>query len=569
MNWRWSFCLVFLLTIAFLPTVAHAERYGFSGLIQITYERDLYENESPAASSKTEQWSIEQRYNLNYRNFIIDPRIFDFTLGGTFVKEDGKTNVGDIGVRNKDYNIRFDFIRGSRYPFSLFATKYSNTSFTPLSEWTSSLIKQTTKSIGLEGLARFRPTLVLRYKIQQDDRRAETETGITTDERARSATFGLHKALRDGTADLSYSFINTDYRITDETENRHTVNLNLQTGLARNVRFTETASFDRNSLTEMTEVRSNSYFEYVPSSRFRGSMSIYYDYIKLQLQKGHFASNFYNATYRFSDALMATADALLMYNTGDFAEEKAESFTTGLSFSKPVASELVLAAGTLIGVSASQTPRYNRNTLDYTLSSSLTKTFLSIRTSLTGGGVLRYHRTSLEGREDRYDAYLTLTTGIVKNLSLQSRVEYINDKVYEDLIDTTEQRFTHRKEVTSDSFLSYFLPIGWRGRFDLRAGLTTSDGTVEGKTTEETTERRFYYGEAAFSYLVLLNLSVLTSFKYMHDTSQSSDTYTGSANIDYRLRRVFVSMKYEYWLEKRPDNQNRRTKVFVQISRPF
>lgn len=548
--------LLTLVMVLLSPHILYAQRYGFSGLVQLTYRNEL----AKTADSTTEQWSIEQKYNLKYKGYVYHPKLLEYSLSGTFIKESGKRNGDALSAKSKDYNIRLNFIKSTKYPFTLFAAKLTDRSFSPITEGSPVLTEQTIKSIGLEGAVYSRKLPTFKYRLWQDDRKV-AGTGSTTDERTKNIKLSLRKSFKDVTANLDYIFINRLDRVNDETGDEHKVDFNLNARLSRTLRFTESSYYSTSTLTDFTEITSNSNLEYVPSDRFRGNLSAYYTHIEQPDGKGDFLTNYLNASYKVSNALTATANAMVFYNSGDFGNSTSESMAGALNYSKLIARETSFSASTSVGFGAEQREELeDRTTMNASVSSMLTKRFSRIKTSLSFGGSYYYYRSSLDGKTDRYDMSFRFLSNYIKRLTLKSEFSYLNEKTLSDKKDPDEQDETIKDEFQTDSSLAYSLPIGFRGTVSLNAGLSTTSGT---------TERRYYYSEANLRYLIMRSLSTRANLRYSHETIESANNLSGEAGIDYRFRMIFVRLSYEYYRERGKDADSERQTLFFEVSRPF
>ncbi len=548
---------VILSVVLLSAAAAYAQGYGLSGLIQLTYRRDLLTSEGETTG---EQWSIEQRYHLRYRGYIYHPRLLEFRLGGAFVKEDGKKDGGDLSAKGTDYDIRLDFLGGTDFPFSLFASKYTERSITPVTEGTEVIIEQRRRNIGLEGAVYSRRFPTFRYRAWEELRRV-LGTASAADERTRNVSLGLSKSYTGFRASLDYLFVNRLDRTREETENTHDVNLNIFARLSPALRLTEYASYSTSSLDDFTEATSTTSLDYQPSRRFRANLSTYFSFIKQPDREGSFLTNYLNARYRISGSLTADATAMVLYNRGDFGNESAESASVSLSYGKTLARDTTVAADVSAGFGAEQREEdEDRTTHHARIGSRISHRFRAVKTSLTLGGSYYYYRTSLEGRTDRFDAVFRFFNDYVKRLTIQSEVLYINEKTLQDREASGQQREIIKDELHTDSSLTYSLPLGLRGTANFSSGLSTVSGTLE---------RVYYYGEGSLMYILRRNLMTRLTARYSRETVESVDEIYGSAGVDYRFRMIFVRLSYEYFREKRKASDSERQSIFLQVSRPF
>lgn len=542
--------LAILLLLLPLSITAEAQEYGISGEVRLSYNKEDFDT--------TTRSSIEQRYGLNYRGFIYHPRLLSYSIGGTFVKEDGRSDGSDTSAKGKDYNIGLDFLTGTHFPFSLWATQFTDTYLVLQPERPSLRVRRTLRSIGLDGNVYSRKLPNLRYSLRQDDRKTTGEAE-PAGERTRALLLGLSQTWEESAADLSYHFRNILYRITLEEENIHDVRLSGRTRLSRALTLSGNTGFYRNTLTDFKEISATTYLDYIPADRFRGSMNTHYYRIEQPLGKGDFFFNSISGLYRISNAFTATGDTSLYHSTGDFGRETAGTLSGGLSYFAPIARELTLSASTNLGFSAFWGER-DQTTMNYNLTSTLSQNLPKIRSNVSTGGSITYSASSLGGRTGAYRLNLNIINNYIERLTFQSGLRYFQEMTKPDRTDAETPPTVYREGLTSDTSLTYFMPVGPWARIDMSAGLLIDDGA---------TDRRFYYTDATLTYLIMRNLSMRSTLRYMHEGIRPSDTISGSINLDYNLRRVFVNLRYELWREKRLDTTSTRATTFLQITRTF
>ena len=116
------------------------------------------------------------------------------------------------------------------------------------------------------------------------------------------------------------------------------------------------------------------------------------------------------------------------------------------------------------------------------------------------------------------------------------------------------------KRLTSDNSLAYFMQIGFRGSLDAKVGTIFERGT---------TPRTFRYGNLTFRYVLRRDLSLNAGLNFYKESINNTRTILGSLGVEYRLRKVTMSLKNDLWEEKGPQGVRTRASTFLQISRPF
>jgi hypothetical protein len=116
------------------------------------------------------------------------------------------------------------------------------------------------------------------------------------------------------------------------------------------------------------------------------------------------------------------------------------------------------------------------------------------------------------------------------------------------------------KSLMSNNSLRYFIPIGWRGSFDL--GASVNFVFMPSPST-------FKYADANFRYALMRNLSLNASTMFYREDIGDTTAISGSLGIEYLLRAVTIRFRNELRKEKGPTATTTRSSMFLQASRPF
>jgi len=546
----------------FSPYIVRAQEYGISGEIRFTYKKDDFDSEG----STSKQSSIEQRYELNYRNFIYDPRLLTYSLGGTFIKQDGKSDGNTIQAKGKDYDIRLDFLNGTPYPLSLWTLKHTSTSFTPQTEGESYFIKQTIQSFGAEGGFYRRGLPNLRYDFRQDNRES-TGGDQPTEERFRNFFLRLDQNWKNTRAEFNYEYQSTLDKITMDEEKSHDILINgtTEAELSPKSKISAVAEFHTNTLTELTEIEGTTSIDYYPSDKFDGHMNTRYNHTIQPGGSGDNFSNAINVTYKISNALLSSGSTSFTYNTGTAGKSTSEALNGSLSYSDQIAKDLTFSAGSSLGFNAQQAETLNRTTTNGGLSSTLAKAFPKIKSNISTGGSANYSVSSRGGKNERYNINLAANSNYIKRLTVDSKLEYSIEKTLGDkTVDSDTQDSTSTKELVSDTSLTYFMFFGWRAKLDMKAGALIQHGTVD---------RELLYTEEILSYLLLRNLYMKTNLRYEYEEEKNrttpTDTISYRIEFNYRIRSIFVTLKYDWRKVKQESGSSITSHTFLEVTRPF
>ncbi|MBU4320096.1 MAG: hypothetical protein KJ739_03300 [Nitrospinae bacterium] len=528
-------------------------------MIELTYQKDKIKD----IDSETEKGSFTQDYKLRYQGFVYSPRLLMYNIGGTFRKEDSKTDESSAGrtdttAKSRDYNLKLDFIQGTKYPFTIYKERFELPTWTMQPTQTFQT-RQTSDRYGLFGNAFLGKGINLRYDMREDDTKT---TGRTegTDQRNRSFMFGVDKRKDENFIDASYTYRHNLEKIKNEFEaiNDARVSFGLKPG--KDTRFNMNINYNDNSFYEFTTTTLNMNFTYVPSSDFNSNLTLYANRIKQTEKIGNFVSLFGNATYKISPYLTTNQSLMLYKSAGDFGNDSTESLTPGLVFTKQMPGGVTVSADTSINVTAQQfETSKNRNSMSYSIGGRVSKFFEDIKSEINGGGSYYIYRSSLKGKTARYAFNGGLTSRFIQNLTLQSLLNFSEEETIGD--ETEGASFESKtKRLTSDNSLGYFMQLGFRGSLDAKVGTIFESGT---------TQRTFRYATLTGRYSLRRNLSLNAGLNLYKESISKTQTLIGSLGVEYRLRAIRMSLRNGMWNEKGPTGTKTRSTIFFQVSRPF
>ena len=541
------------------PMLLFAQQERLSGLLQYTYQQD--ENKDIDAESKKS--SFIQEYKLRYQGHIYSPRLLMYNIGGSFRKEDSETDdsgTGETTVKAKshDYNLKLDFIQGTKYPFTIYKERMELPTWTIQPEQ-SFLTRQTTDRYGLFGNARISAGTSLKYDFHQDNTKT-TGQSQQTDQTNRSLLFGIDSRKGERYIDASYSYQHNLEKESNRFEaiNDAKVSFGLKPG--KDTRFNMDTTYNNNSYNEFTTIASNMNFNYMPSSDFNSNLSLYANRIKQKEEIGNFATFLGNSTYKISQFFTTNQTLMFYKSAGDFGNDSTEALTLGLVFTKPLPDGLTFSADTFANGTAQQSETSeNRNSMDYSIGGRVSKLFDKIKSEINGGGSYYLYHSSLGGKTTRYAFNGGIISRFIQNLTFQSLLNYSEEETIGDETGgASSESKTNR--LTSDNSLAYFMQLGFRGSLDAKVGTNYESGT---------TSSTFRYGNLTFRYVLRRDLSLNAGLNVYKESINNTRTILGSLGVEYRLRKVTMSLKNDLWEEKGPQGVRTRASTFLQISRPF
>ncbi len=542
------------------PMISFAQKTGgLSGLIQSTYQKD--KNKDMEAESKKSSFTKE--YKLQYQGSIYSPRLLMYNIGGTFREEDSKTEESRSGrttatAKSRDYNLKLDFIQGTKYPFTIFKEKVELPTWTVQPTQTFQT-KQTSDRYGLFGNAFLGKGINMRYDIRNDNTKTSGQAEAT-DRANRTFMFGVDSRKEDKFIDATYSYQHNRERIKNQFEAITDANVSVGLKPGKPTNFNMYMNYNNNSYNEFTTTASNMNFNYMPSSDFNSNLSLYANRIKQKEKTGDFVTFYENSTYRLSQFFTTNQNLMLYKSMGDFGGDSTESLTVGLNFLKQMPGGLTFSADTTVNGTAQQSDvSKGRNFMSYSIGGRVSKFFDKINSEINGGGAYYLYQSSLGGKTTRYAFNGGIISRFIQNLTFQSLLNYSEEETIGDEIEG-KSSYSRTRRITSDNSLGYFMQLGFRGSLDAKVGALFEGGT---------TQRTFRYGNLTFRYVLRRDLSLNAGLNVYEESISDAMTILGSLGVEYRLRGITFNLRNELWKEKGPTGVKTRSTTFFQGSRPF
>lgn len=578
------FCFILFVTL-FLPAVSHAGR--ISGYLQFSYNNIIEE----LSGAQTEEWDFEQRYNLKYSGYIYHPRLLDYSLSGTFTKLNGEIDTsGDFESKATDYDAALNFLKITPFPFSLYASRTTGRSISPITTGSASLIEQTREVYGLSGSLDLRSIAyrmyinehssgqgrvkgkaneassrdrflfflgrfpIINYRFEEVNRLVEgAARGV--DERTRKFNLNFKKGFEKTTLRFNYQYANKLDRLSETTEKQHSTNFEIFTRLTNKLNFSEAASYRTNSLEDSRLFSSRARLYYLYSPRLIIDARSVYENKEEKSETTETLTNSLSASYtrKLGKNITGSGAASLNHSMTDSDNNFSESLSGSLAYSKILPRDIAFSATTAASLGASQGDSTEEQTfMSVSAGSSLSKGFRRSRTRMSAAASYFYSWTSLDEGGDGYNLRFDISNNYIKRLMFKSTAKYLNEN-YMDERDNKE-------EFTTDTTINYSIPFGRRGNSNFAAGFETADNSDD---------RRFAYGRFDLWYIILRNITLRSSVKYTENLIEKYKTYYASAGLNYRFRQVALNMKYEFYIDKRDVHEDNRQHLLLRLTRYF
>ncbi len=533
--------------LALLPAVLSADyTRGLYGKIEYVL---MHDNVSDKYND-TDRKSFVQNYQLGYESFVYSPRLLTYDLGFSFYIDNSNTDVNNNGTtiksknetKHTNYKAYLNFIKKTKFPFTIYYEKIDSPLWSTAPNGTTLVTYKTDKS-GIYGRAKLE-SFDLNYEYKQMKSEKTESFAFENGDNKRFA-IGISKQFDENqTASFNYSHEIRDYYRTDRGLNyrdswHDVVDNAIATYswiISKTMQFSTAVNYLKNEYLEYEDLTGTATLNWTPNEKHNENFSLTVDNSKTKEGTNTFISANESGSYRVTENL-TTSHGFQVYNArGDLYNLTLASVSAGASYLKKFSETFNATVGATV---TGRTENYDysdanvtiqdRNILSYTLTSGLSKTFPEDRSALSAG-VSYYQLISTTS-----DATNRLTTNASYNKKFTNRLSYYlkfysttDRNTYTAADNNTTTRTTNI--ISVDNNLNYWRPVGYNGKMTLKAGVIYSSGTFADRVNP--------YGAFTFFYMLRRDLMLKTLARVSSDTAYNVTSYTGSADLIYRIRKV-------------------------------
>ncbi len=539
--------LVPIYILSLMPALLSADyTRGVYGKIEYVLMHDNVSDQY----NETDRKSFIQNYQLGYESFVYSPRLLTYDLGFSFYVDNSDTDVNNNGSttassnesKHTNYKAYLNFIKKTKYPFTVYYEKIDSPIWSTAPDGTTLITYKTDKS-GIYGRAKL-DIFALNYEFRQT-KTEKTESFAYENGDNKRFAIGITKRFDENmTASINYSHEIRDYYRTD-------IGLNYQDSwndvvdnavatyswiVSKTMQFSGALNYLKNDYLEYENLTGTLSLNWVPNHKQNENFSLTFDNSKTKDGSNTAISVNETGTYKLTKNL-TTNHGFQIYNAkGDLYNMTLASVSAGANYLKSFSDTFSATLGiTTTGraetydYSDSNATIQDRNMLSYTLSSGLSKNFPKDRSALSAG-VSYYQLISTTS-----DATNRLTTNASYNKKFTDRISYYfklyttsDRNRYTDVDGNVSTRTTNI--VSIDNNLNYWRPVGYNGKMTLKGGVIYSTGTFADRVNP--------YGSLTFFYMLRRDLMLKSIARVSSDTAYNVTSYTGSADIIYRIRKV-------------------------------
>jgi len=312
---------------------------GFYGSIGFLYSEDEYKY----TSRENVEEKFLQEFKLGYSGNIYSPKLLEYVVEGTLRYEDRDMKSNYLSSKEKsesvDYKSKFDFIKNTKIPFSIYANKSERPVSTVYSVYTENYINET-RSEGISGSVDLNPFKVT-YGASNMKNIVETSGGLE-DSQIKNYTASLNYKDKTKDAEARYTHYiedNQNYYSNDAIVNlnrvKDTVTLSYDWRGIEDLMVNAGASYEKDGYFEIETVDADLNLYWRPKGeKYDAMFSVFGSQIETapttNSQKYTFDSiNLSQAfNYRLSEDIILSENA--MYYTYDATTVSGESYYINL-----------------------------------------------------------------------------------------------------------------------------------------------------------------------------------------------------------------------------------------------
>ncbi len=533
--------------LALFPALLYAD-YSRGAYGKIEYVL-MHDNVSDKYN-ETDRKSFVQNYQLGYESFVYSPRLLTYDLGFSFYVDSSDTDVNNNGTttrsrnetKHTNYKAYLNFIKKTKYPFTIYYEKIDSPIWSTAPNGTTLITYKTDKS-GIYGRVNL-DLFSLNYEYRQT-KSEKTESFAFENGDNKRFSIGISKQFDENrTASINYSHEIRNYYRTDTGLNyqdswNDVVDNAVATYswiISRTMQFSGAVNYMKNEYLEYEDLTGTVSLNWTPNKKHNENFSLTVDNSKTKDGSNTAISANETGSHKLTENL-TTNHGVQIYNAkGDLYNLTLASVTAGANYMKKFSDTFNATVGATVtgrtekyDYSESNTTIQDRNIFSYTLSSGLSKTFPEDRSALSAG-VSYYQLISTTS-----DATNRLTTNASYNKKFTERLSYYlkfysttDRNTYTAADNNASTRTTNI--ISVDNNLNYWRPVGYNGKMTLKGGVIYSSGTFANRVNP--------YGALTFFYMLRRDLIFKSVARVSSDTAYNVTSYTGTADIIYRIRKV-------------------------------
>ncbi|WP_457643090.1 SPOR domain-containing protein [Persephonella sp.] len=534
--------------IFFIPAYmwTHKQR-GFWGKVEFSYKAENYKDQY----RKTTKNAFRQYYELNYEGFVYSPRLLIYKLGVNYTQEDANIDTNGSKTKSKfkltGYDVEFNFLRNSKFPFSIFFNKkqsplwytyYGRTSYT----------ERTTRAYGFFGNVSLKD-LSLGYSYRKIK---SNSIGLDFSENRKTDEYTLSFRKNQANSYLSATYKKTiekytQYFLTAGTSryvNQDIDNLNVvhQWFGSKDKRVNSELRYYANTYSNTKNLTANSRLYWNPNENLSSTWGLSATRTESKGYNMNFLTFSEGLFYRVNKNWSVNQNLMLYTSSGSSSNQNIVNTGININYNKLLSDTFSVFGGTGFNFQA-QTGNINRIGGTATVSGGLNKRFdfLSSNFSLTGSA--SEYKTNKNDKTTSINLSERFYAHILSNLSFEHSVSYyyLDSKIAR--VDIPgEYNTSNYENIEIANALRYWRMLGWKGKLNSSVGIKYYTG-------KNRQDRIYPYGNLTISYKVIRNMLYKMSLDVYRDTYYNANYARLKSKLDYKFRSFYFEWDLQYYYE--------------------
>lgn len=585
----------FLLLVLALTVKLSAKDYpdrGFYGNLNFLYSEDEY---IMSSKENTEEKFLKE-LRLGYSGNIYSPNLLEYAVEGALRFEDREMQSNYYSSKDEsegvEYKSKFDFIKNTKFPFSVYANKSERPVSTVYNAYTETYINET-KGDGIDGSINFSPYKIT-YGASNMKNIVETNSGLE-DSKITSyySSLGYKDSLNNAEARYSRYIEENNYYYTNSSLGsvdriKDTVSLSYDYSGIKDLMLNSGASYEKDGyfMSETMGADLNLFWK-PENEKYDAMFSAYGSKMEMQNQNGSgeylFDSINLNQgfNYKLTENITLTENAMLyMYDSTSvkgnssfinfygthnykktFFTDIPFGLTTRLSAQK---NDSTSKSASILGTTttSASVERYSLN-----LMPTAKKELPSIKSTLNFNGGYNNMIASNKESEQRYDVRLFLLSRIWSIVNNNLTADYYRtDRTSVSSLDG-EKTKSSSSTARLMEMLDFYFNLGIRGQIRFKVGAEYINRQSDYQSKSSVNPR----GEANMNYRLFRSwlFSASARISEMYNTLEHS----GAANLTFNAGKTSFSIGYQYNKSEIEslfgDLSNERSMFRAQLTRSF
>lgn len=583
-----------VITLIFSIAILQAESNGLYGNLEYGYTQ----NRASDVNNESSQESIIQNYILGKTGYVYNPNLMSYLVQGSLLVTDTKDVTNgqpyDSNTKSMNYRVNTDFIRSTKYPFSLYGEKTSNP-YSSIQAGSSMSYNQTNDRYGTSGSMEL-PYFNLRYSAESSGMQRD-ETNADETRKNKDYTLSIDKRFKDGTLSAVYSNRSRDYLRDDRyfqsrqewSDQAQDIRVNGVWNVDKTLRIDSYLTYMDSSYSDMKNMTGSVNINWNPTDKYMASVSATASTVSSGGKSSDTVMLSGNSSYMVTPEFTTTQNVSLYRVTGDYSDMTMGTAMLGGHYTKALENSLVLTAGLDVMGKVEQNKAVSdinitvpdRNSYSYTASLGASKRVEAIRSSLSGNLSYYDSESTLNDSTKRISANMMLSTMISDSLYNTLSGYYTSEtgRYFTDLTTGTVQM--DLESFTVDNNLRYWYDIGYDGKMSFGGGVTYSQSQFN---QQEKLVRVFPHAEASFTYKFFRTLFLNSTLSASQDSVSDLTNYSAYVGLNYTLRKILMSFGTRYFYQTsgassvsaetssvstRVNQESTQSSIFFKISRSF